>query len=173
MVHIPIVSNIFGGRGDKIPVRQEIEPIRAMSSIPTFQPNHPPTIEVIREVSATEHIEPEWRKKYRGFDLKQIGYSNLPEGGDEVLRIEFSAYRDIQENFRLKDDVFDDDLEESRTGYLQDEVLVQNQGRKAIGGALQKQVLSATSINKTEIQAGQILKEDITKKGGFGSFFMR
>ena len=172
MVHIPFVSNLFKS-GDKIPSRQEIDPIRAVASIPTMQPSHPPTIEVIREVSATEHIEPEWRKKYRGFDLKQIGYSNLPEGGDEMLRLEFEAYQDIHNNFDLKDDVFDDGLDEQRFSYVQDAVLVQNQGRKAIGGALQKQVLSATSINKTEIQAGQVLKQDIQKKGGIGSFLMR
>lgn len=171
-MHIPIVSDLLGKKETIIQPERELNPVRLAQNIPINQPQgHPPSIEVVKEVSATEHIPHSWREKYRGFDLKQIGYSNLTPKQVENLRLEFEIYQDVQFNFAIKDDVFEEGENERRSELVQDAVIVENQARKAINGALLTKVLASTSINKSEIQAGTIQKEGA--KPNIQSFLFR
>jgi len=158
-MRIPIVSELLGSK-PMPPPPGEANPVKIAGAIPIQQPGTPPTIEVVKEVSATEQIDGAWRKQYRGFDLKQIGYSNLTPQQVEILRLEFEIYQDVQHNFKLNDTVFDYELDKERLELIQDSILVENQARKAINAGLLNRVLAATNINKTEIQAGGIQKPE-------------
>lgn len=160
-MELPLISGLLGGK--KEPSQEQIiNPNRIAQNIPLIQPTGQlPSVEVVREVTATEYIPEEWKKKYRAFDLKTIAYSNLNNKKEALnLKLQFEVCQSALNTLKVKDDLLIDIKDEDILGLYQDSTIIYLQGLKAVNSNLLNKVLSSTSISKTEVATGTIKKEE-------------
>jgi hypothetical protein len=132
------------------------------------QANNLPNLNVIQYVAKNTFLEESLQKKYAGFSIEQISFSNLSEKEKKYILDELDICQDTQENFSFKVPMFREDLDEQRKEISQYSIAVLVAASKAEGGDLMHRALSSYNVSENTFRTGELLaqeKKPVERKG--------
>lgn len=129
----------------------------SISSIPLQQPAGLPELNVIKYTTENPHIKQEVLSEFFGFSPQQITFSDFTDEDIRYLMDELEIYETIQEDCKLKFNVFRKDFDEKRSRFGQFKNVIWVSALKGKGGQQRDKAYSSTSVNDTRIQTGASL----------------
>lgn len=140
------------------------------------QSSNLPGLNVIQYVAKNTFLEESLQKKYAGFSIEQISFSNLSEKEKRYILDELDIYQETQENFSFKVPMFREDLDEQRKEISQYAIAVLVAASKAEGGDLMHRALSSYNVSENTFRTGELLsqeKKPVERKGLAAMFLGR
>ena len=137
------------------PANNSISPAVSMN-----QSSNLPGLNVIQYVAKNTFLEESLQKKYAGFSIEQISFSNLSEKEKRYILDELDIYQETQENFSFKVPMFREDLDEQRKEISQYAIAVLVAASKAEGGDLMHRALSSYNVSENTFRTGELSSQE-------------